>query len=144
MKWKLEMPAPLVLLALLLSHNAWALPQDPPDKPKADAPKTEDKKRASIQIRFSSEDEPTLPSGSKIQWNGEDSSCRQSKGGQPIGPGGVTSLEVPVCRIKIAIFITGINVKTVTLDLPKNTEKLKDSIRIIVKREGEPQVDWKP
>jgi|SRR5215467_13531961 len=147
MKRKIGIPASLLLLTLLLQINTIARPQDPPDKPnKGDAPKTEDRTHnstASIQIKFSAENKAELPSGSRIQWNGEDSSCKQTKGGQPIGAGGMTSLEVPVCKINILIFITGFNIKTVALDLPKNSERFKDTIHITVRRQGEPEVDWK-
>lgn len=147
MKCKIEIPVALLSLVLLLPPITIAFPQDAPDKPnKDDAPKTDDKKHnstASIQIKFSAEDRASLPSGSKIQWNGEDNTCKQVKGGQPIGPGGVTSLEVPVCKINILIFITGFNIKTVTLDLPKNSERFKDTIHIAIKHQGEPEVDWK-
>jgi hypothetical protein len=147
MKCKIGIPVSLLLLTLLPSATI-ALPQDVPDKSsKGDTSKTEDKKNnssVSIQIKISVDDKPSLPPGSKIQWNGEDNACEQTKGEQPIGPGDVTSMEVRACKINILIFITGFATKKVTLDLAKNREKFKDTILITVKHQGEPEVAWKP
>jgi hypothetical protein len=146
---KCKVGIPVALLLLMLSPPATiAVPQDVPDKSnKGDTSKTEDKKNNSsfsIQIKFSVDDRPSLPPGSKIQWNGEDNTCEQTKGDQPIGPGGVTSMEVRACKINILIFITGFATKKVTLDLAKNKEKFKDTILITVKHQGEPEVASKP
>lgn len=147
MRCKIGILATLPLL-ILLTPITIAFAQDVPDKSnKSDTSKTDDKKNnsgASIQIKISVEGKSSLPPGSKIQWNGEDNTCKQTKGEQPTGPGDVTSLEVRACKINILIFITGFETKKITLDLAKNREKFKDTIHITVKHQGEPEVVWKP
>ena len=147
MRCKVGIPVPLLLL-MLLPPVTIAVPQGVPDKSnKGDTSKTDDKKNNSslnIQIKISLDGKPSLPPGSKIQWSGEDNTCKQTKGEQPIGPGDVTSVEVRACKINILIFITGFETKKVTLDLAKNSEKLKDTVHITVKHQGEPEVAWKP
>lgn len=135
MKCKIGIPASLILLALLLPPVA--VPQQAPARPN-----TENKK-VSIRIKITADDKPSLPSGSKIQWNSEDHACKQTSGDpQPIGPGDVTFLSVRLCRINILIFITGFDTKMVTLDLPKNSGKLKNEIHITVRRQGKPEIAW--
>ncbi len=142
MKCKVAIPAVFLSLTLLPTVTI-AVPQDVPDKSnKGDTSKTDDKK--TIKIKVSVDGQPSLPQGSKIQWNGEDNTCKQTKGEQPIGPGDVTSMEVRACKINILIFITGFQTQKVTLDLAKNRENFKDTIHITVKHQGDPEVAWKP
>jgi hypothetical protein len=55
---------------------------------------------------------------------------------QHLEPDGVTSITLPLCKVKLNIYISGIDSKTVSVDLGK----YKEPIKILVKLKGEPTV----
>lgn len=143
MKCMIGIPSGLVLLILLLPAAAVTLPQDEPNKSKKnDSTKTDEERTVSVKIVISAKSRSTLPSGSKIQWSGADDTCKIVAGEQSVGADGKASVSLPVCKVKLKIFITGFDTKAVTVDLVGNEEKYEDPIRITVRRQGPAEVVW--
>lgn len=134
------------LLLLTLSRPAVGLPQDQVDKSKKnEAPKTDEKKNnstVSVKIKISAEGKSAIPSGSWIEWEGIGESCKNVTGEQNLRSTEATPVSLPVCKVKLTIFITGFNTTAVTVDLAGNEEKYADPIRITVKRKRPAEVDW--
>ena len=91
-----------------------------------------------IDIKVSAEGIETLPQGSTIELKGDDESCKDlRRPEEPIGPDGeVAFSDLPVCKVKLSIFITGFDFKTTVVDLAK----YKGPIQIRVKVNGPPEV----
>jgi hypothetical protein len=146
MRCQIRILTTLLVLASLHAPLGSAVSQEAPDKStKPDASKADEKKNnslISVQIKISADGKPSLPSESKIQWSGADDACKQKLEEKSIGPGGVTTVTVLPCKIKVLIMITGFDTKTVTLDLAKNNEKSPQTVTITVKRQGPPVVAW--
>lgn len=134
------------LLLLTFSRPAIGLPQDQEDKSKkAEVPQTEEKKNkssVSVKIKIVAEGKPSIPSGSKVEWEGVGESCKNVSGEQNLRSTEATPLTLPVCKVKLTIFITGFNTTAVTVDLAGNEEKYANPIRIKVKRQGPAEVEW--
>lgn len=80
-----------------------------------------------------------LPPGSTIELKGDDQACGDlSRHEQRLEPDKTTFLDLPVCRVKFRIFITGFNVQAVSVDLAKH----KDPMKIVIKRTGPPVVSF--
>jgi hypothetical protein len=117
------------------------VPQDEPGKPgTSPAKKTADKKaKISVHIIVSAQGKDALPSGSKIDLLGNEPACQDVQRLQHgIGPDGATFPDLPVCKIKLMIYITGFDTKTALVDLAD----YKDPMRILVKTNGPPVVSW--
>jgi hypothetical protein len=145
MKYKTGILTVLLCMTLVLSTAAVSALQAEPDKPKTgDAAKTNDIKDkkpgadSTIAVRFkiSAENTPTLPTLSKVELSGADESCKKVQGEQPIESGQVTFTKLPVCKIRLKIFITGFDTKTVSVDLAN----YKEPMLIFVKSIGDPVV----
>lgn len=136
------------LLVLAVLWPAKGLPQDHPDKSKQnEAPKAEEKRNdsaVSLKILISAEGKEAIPSGSKIQWEGSEENCKEVSGEQNLRPTGATPVRLPVCKVRLTIFITGFNTKAVTVDLAGNEKRYAEPIRIIVKLQGPAEVTWTP
>jgi hypothetical protein len=127
----LVLPSGHVPIASAASQEAPARSKEP------DAPKI------SLQIKISADGVPALPSGSAIELSGADETCRQMpEEHKVIEVGGVTTVTVPSCMIRVVILITGFDTQTVTLDLAKHTQQSKSTVTITVKHQGPPVVAW--
>ncbi len=146
MKCKMGIPAALLFLAFLRPAVAMALPQEEANKSKKnDAAKGDEKKNdatARVKIKISAEGKSSLPSGSKIEWQGIEETCKDVTGKRRLESSGATSVSLPVCKVKLMVFITGFDTKAVTVDLAGNEERYNDPIRITVKHQGPAEVDW--
>jgi hypothetical protein len=117
------------------------VPQDEPGKPATSpARKPADKKaKINVHIIVSAEGKDTLPSGSKIDLLGNEPACEDvQRLKHSIGPDGATFPDLPVCKVKLKIYITGFDTKTVVVDLAD----YKDPMRILVKSTGPPVINW--
>jgi hypothetical protein len=127
----------LILLPVLtLSWPPNVASQDRGDRPRAD------EKTASVKVLISAEDKPAIPSGSKIEWESTGDGCKSVTGELNLRPSEATPLTLPVCKVKLTIFITGFSTKAVTVDLVGNEKKYADPIHIIVKLQGPAEVTW--
>src|SRR5262249_23025649 len=131
----------VLLHALVLSAATGAAAQYRGESPRPADPHADDK-TASVKLMVSAEDHPTIPSGSKIQWEGSGDGCRTVAGEQSLRPTDATPLTLPVCKIRLTIFITGFTTKAVTVDLVGNEKKYADPILIKVRLQGSPEVSW--
>ncbi len=113
-----------------------ALPQDEANKSK------KNDAAARVKIRISAEGRSSLPSGSKIEWQGLEESCRKATGRRNLESNGATSVSPPVCKVKLMVFITGFDTKAVTVDLAGNEERYNEPIHFTVKHQGPAEVDW--
>jgi hypothetical protein len=145
MKYKTAILTTLLCLGLIRATAAVSWVQSEPDKPKTgDTPKPSDKTDKSppadsvmtVRFKISAEKSPTLPTQSKIEMSGADEKCKDVQGSQYIKSGEVTFTKLPVCKIKLTIFITGFNSQIVSIDLAK----YKEPILIMVKSTGDPVV----
>jgi len=141
MKYRVVVAA---LLLLALSLPAVARPQEETDKSKKQEPATTEEKKSSptisVPIKMSAEGKSSLPSGSNIEWEGVGKSCSTETGKKNLNSDGLTVVNLPACTVKLVIFITGFDTKTVTLDIAKDKEKYKEPIRILVKHKGSPEI----
>ena|SRR5215475_1355914 len=140
-------PASLLLLATLCPNDAVGSRQAESTKPsESEPPKTSESQpalTASVKVKVSAEDRSTLPSGSRIEWQGLEGRCGTAIGRKTLDPNGaMTSVTLPVCKVRLTIFITGFDTKAITVDLAANREKYKDPIRITVKHQGLAELDW--
>ncbi len=130
----------MLCVALLRPAAAIPVPQEEPVKPEnGEAQKTAAKKtRITAHFTVSAEGKSTLPPGSKIELKGDAASCKNLlRPPQHLGPEGATFPDLPLCRVKLWIYITGFETKIVSVDLAK----YKDPMRILVKSKGPPVVD---
>ncbi len=132
-----------MLLCVALAQVAVAAPasQDEPGKPAiSPAKKPVDKKaKINVHIIVSAEGKDALPSGSKIDLLGNEPACEDvQRLKHSIGPDGATITDLPVCKVKLKIYITGFDTKTVVVDLAD----YKDPMRILVKSNGPPVISW--
>jgi hypothetical protein len=146
MKCKISSLAAILSLTLMLLAVGSAVAQEEKDKPKNnDSPKTEEKKSnstASVRIMVSAEGKSSLPSGSRIEWKSLDDNGEGAAGTKNLESSGATSLSLPVCKVKVWVFVTGFDTKAVMLDLNGKEDKYNDLISIKVKRQGPAQVEW--
>jgi hypothetical protein len=148
MKYKLGILITLLCLVLFQPAVAFAVSQNEPNKPEnSDAKKTEDNRSPkagsdstiSLHIKVSAQNMKTLPTGSTIQLKGSQEACKESvEREQPIQSGEVTFTDLPVCPVRLWIYITGFDSKTVKVDLAN----YRDSLQIMVKSNGSPVVKW--
>jgi hypothetical protein len=101
-----------------------------------------DDRTANVRLMVSAEDRAAIPAGSKIQWEGTGDGCRTDPIEQSLRPKDATPLTLPVCKVKLTIFITGFATKAVTVDLVGNEKKYDDPIHIRVRLQGLPEVSW--
>jgi hypothetical protein len=135
------MLAMVLCLALPPFAAAIPLPQDEPPKPESTETKKTVEKKTNISVHFTVEAEgkSSLPTGSKIDLKGDARACKNLKRlQQHLGSDGATFPDVPVCKVRLWIYITGFETKTLSLDLAH----YKGPARILVKSKGPPAVDW--
>jgi len=139
---KFKTRIPVLILCVALSRPAVAVPfpQDEPSKTgTSPAKKPVDKKaRIDLHIIISAEGKQALPSGSKIDLLGNGQACQDVQRLQhSIGPdGGATFVDLPLCKVKLTIYITGFDTKFVFVNLAD----YKDPMRIVVKSNGPPVI----
>jgi hypothetical protein len=94
-----------------------------------------------VHIQVLAEGMDTLPQGSRIELKSAEEACGEL---QPVekhfGTNGVTFNDLPKCKVKLNIFITGLEAKTGQVDLRASTGKMK----VVVKPTGDPKIDWLP
>jgi len=135
MKHNIEISA-LLCLALLQLALATPASQDESGQPN-NAIKSE-KKKITLHIQLSAEGMDPLPTGSTIELKGDEETCKTNvQQTQHVELGEATFPDLPVCKVRLWIFITGFDTKTVPADLAK----YKDPIRIVVKSNGPPVVN---
>ena len=146
MKCKIARFAEVLFLALMLAGVGDAFAQEEADKAKKnDSAKTEEKKSnstASVKITVSAEGKSSLPTGSKIEWKSLDDNGKSAAGVKNLDSNGTTPLSLPICKVKVWIYITGFDTKAFTLDLGGKEEKYNDPIRVTMKRQGPVEVEW--
>jgi len=130
--------ATLLGLVLFQIAGAIVIPQDEPNKPdNSDAKKTDS--TISVRIKVSVQGMKALPTGSTIQLKGNQDACKEAvEREQPIQSGQATFEDLPVCAVRLWIYITGFNSQTVKVDLAN----YKDPLQIMVKSNGPPVVKW--
>ena len=105
-----------------------------------DKPKTGDKfeKKGpgdsviNVRFRISAENKETLPTQSKVELSGADDKCKNVHGNQDIKSGEVTFSKLPVCKVKLKIFVTGFNTQVVVVDLAGYQEPMS----VVLKADG--------
>jgi hypothetical protein len=140
-KFKTRIPILILGVALLQVAVAVPVPQDEQGKPETSAAKkpVEKKAKISVHIVVSAQGKDTLPSGSKIDLLGDEPTCEDVQRLQhSIGPDGATFPDLPRCKVKITIYITGFDTKPAFVDLAD----YKDPMRILVKSNGTPVISW--
>jgi hypothetical protein len=95
--------------------------------------------RINVDVQVSAEGMSALPPGSTVELKGDDPACGDlSRHEQRLEPDQTIFLDLPVCRVKFRIFITGFNVQSATVDLAR----YKDPMKIVIKRTGTPVVSF--
>ena len=133
---KSKILTPTLILCVALSCLAVAVPgpQNEQDKPKISPAK---KAKIDVHIIISAQGKNPLPSGSKIDLLGNEPRCQDVQRLQhSLGPNGATFPELPVCKVKLKIYITGFNIQIVSVDLAH----YKDPMRIQVQSKGPPVI----
>lgn len=148
MKCEIAVPAALLFLALFRPAVGITLPQDEANKSKKnDASKTGEQKTSStvkVKIKISAEGKASLPPGSKIEWQGIEETCKNVTGRNRLESDKPTSVNLPACKVKLTVFMTGYDTAAVTVDLAANEENCQNLIRITVKRQGPAEVGCGP
>ena len=140
-KFKTRIPTLILCVALLPLAVVVPVAQDESDKPATSPAKKPVDKKAKINVHIivSAEGKHALPSGSKIDLLGNEQTCQDVQRLQhSIGPDGATFPDLPPCKVKLKIYITGFDTKTVSVDLAD----YKDPMRILVKSNGPPVISW--
>jgi len=130
----------VLLYAITLSDSRILLTQIRSDKPQPSDSQIA-AKTASVKVVVSAEGKTAIPSGSKIQWEGTSESCTNVTGEQTLRPT-ETPLRLPVCKVRLTIFITGFNTQAVVVDLVGNEKKYADPIHITAKLQGSAEISW--
>lgn len=96
------------------------------------------KANINLQVIVSAEGKQTLPSGSKIDLSGNEQTCHDLQRLQHsvAQNGAATFNNVPTCKIKLTIYITGFDTKSISIDLAD----YKSPLKILVKAQGPPIV----
>ena len=138
MKYRMGILATLLGLVLFQIAGAIVIPQDESNKPdNTDAKRTDS--TISVRIKVSVQGMKTLPTGSTIQLKGNQDACKEAvEREQPIQSGQATFEDLPVCAVRLWIYITGFSSQTVKVDLAN----YKDPLQIMVKSNGPPVVKW--
>lgn len=120
------------------SATAVLAPVDPAEKPAEEATKAVEKPSAiTMRIAVSAEGMERLPEGSRVELKGENG-CKNLERGQMILSGGALFPDLPLCKVKLRIFITGFPTKAASLDLTN----YKRPITVVVREDGPLAVTW--
>ena len=137
MKFKTRIPTLILCVALWHVAGAVPVPQDEPGNPGTSHAKKPAK--INVHIIVSAEGKDTLPSGSKIDLLGNEPACEDvQRLKHSLGADGATFPDIPICKVKLKIYITGFDTKTAVVDLAD----YKDPMRILVKSSGPPVISW--
>src|SRR5262249_8225340 len=142
MKYKMGILAALLSLVVLRPHVAIA--QDENKSKKNHAVREHEKLNdatTQVKLKISAEGKSSLPSASKIGWEGLDEGCRGANGQKTLESNGATSLILPVCRVQLMFFITDFDTKVLVLDMA-NKDGYGDPINITVPYVGDPKINW--
>jgi hypothetical protein len=106
--------------------------------------KTEEKKSGNVdkpgtastitlQVKISAEGKHQLPSGSRVELKGDDDTCKKvSRPVQNLETEGVASFPgLPACRVRLSIFVTGFQWKSVPVDLTQYKEPLQITVKVV-------------
>jgi hypothetical protein len=133
-------------LLLASSRPGIALPQDQAKKiTMSEAASTNQKKSGStvsIKLKIFAEGKPSLPSGSRIAWQGVEDRCRNVTGNKYLELDGTTTVNLPVCKTRLTLFVTGFSTQAVVVDVATNTRKYKEQLRIAIRHQGAAEVVW--
>jgi hypothetical protein len=113
------------------------------DGKKKDSGKKEDKKKpldpGSLHIKVSVDSMATLPPESKIELRSDDEACGELPPRErPIRPTGVVFDNLPACKVRLRVFITGLPSRQVPVDLTAN----RGTLMIEIKSAGDTKVSW--
>lgn len=96
---------------------------------------------AEVRLRIVTEDDSEVPDGSHFTWDGLGGTCRDESGHQPLWSS-ETPVVLPVCRLRLTLFVTGFNTQAVTLDLAGHADALNHPIRIRLRQNAPAVVSW--
>lgn len=138
---------PAIFCALLIVASprfALAQAQDEGEKAKKEEAAATDTRKGNsmiaVPIKISAEDKPSLPLGSNVEWQGVGKTCSAEEGKKSLNSEGEALLNLPFCKVKLVVFITGFDTKTVTLEISKEKDKYKGPIQILIKHKGAPEI----
>ncbi|HXJ15454.1 MAG TPA: hypothetical protein VNH19_24540 [Candidatus Limnocylindrales bacterium] len=120
MKHKTGILSVLLCLALLCvapSKSGFQIDQDTPKTGDKVDKKGDADSLINVRFRISAENKDTLPTQSKVELSGADEKCKNVHGNQDIKSGEVMFTKMPVCKIKLKIFVTGFDTRVVIVDL---------------------------
>jgi len=90
-----------------------------------------------VHVEVSAEGMTKLPTGSTIRIKGDEKSCKNLEQEQSLNSDRATFSSLPICKVKLKIYITGFDGKVLSVDLAK----YKDPMKILVKSAGVPVVN---
>lgn len=113
------------------------------DAKKKDNGKKGDKKRlsdpTSLHIKVLAESMATLPPESKIELRSDEEACGDLPPRErPIRPAGVVFDSLPVCKVKLRVFITGLPSTQIPVDLAVN----RGTMTIEIRSAGDTKISW--
>jgi hypothetical protein len=119
-----------VLLSMALSALAVAAQTTEENPPK----------KIDVHIKIKASNAKTLPAGGSIELKGVEDSCNSLSQGQPIMGGQATFQDLPVCKVRVDIVVTGFNVNRVKVDL----RTYKEPMEIRIAKDGSAVVSMGP
>jgi hypothetical protein len=138
MEFKAQVATFILFVALLPLAVAVPVLQGEPTNPETSPANTPVDKKANIDLHIivSAEGKQTLPSESKIDLLGNEQACHDlQRLRHSIAPNGkATFVDLPACKIKLTIYITGFDTKSISVDLAH----YKDPLRVLIKSNGPP------
>ena len=142
MTYRVRLRAVILLVALTCLAFAFLGEKAARAHYSTDVADTEEKKRVTVKVKLSAEGNAVLPSGSKIQWEGIGDTCKKISGEKAVQSAGETTMTIPVCKVKLTMFITGFDTKAIVVDVASNAHRYSNPIRITVKRQGPAEFAW--
>lgn len=141
--------ASLLLLAIACADQMASAYQDEPAKappseksepkagPKNDAKKTASRDVMTVQFKVSLEGQTEISLPSSVELKASEPDCEKMDRSASLDADGlVTISKIPVCKVALWIFVTGLDSKVATVDLSRYKDK-HPPIRILVNRQGQ-------
>ena len=96
--------------------------------------------KVDLHIKIAAENMATLPAGATVEMKGDEDRCKDLLEGQTIVASSVNFQDVPVCKVRLDVVITGFNVNRVKVDLAS----YKEPMEIKVNKAGSAAVSMGP